>query len=118
MSENALDRFCAGAAIDTDNRPIIEFTVPTLATQSARQGMLNLIELAAQMSDPLPMLRNIDAGFLAKLERCIAGKRAIIDGFKFALNDNRDAQLRSYQAALANDPSNEDLMITIRQLNE
>jgi hypothetical protein len=116
MSGQDVVKFCAGAAIDTDDRPVIEFAAPKLAMQNARQGMLNQIELAGLMHEPPVQSDNPD--FQAALHQSINAKKAIIDSFKFLLNGNPDAQIRALQESLARDPTSEDLTLAVKQATE
>jgi spermidine synthase len=116
MSGDDLAKFCAGAAIDTDDRPVIEFAAPKLAMQNARQGMLNQIELAGLMHNPPARSDNPD--FQTALQQSIAAKKAVIGSFKFLLNGNPDAQIRALQESLARDPTSEDLTLALKQATQ
>jgi spermidine synthase len=116
MSGQDVTRFCAGASIDTDDRPVIEFAAPKLAMQNARQGMLNQIELAGLMHAPPARSDNPD--FQAALRQSINAKKAIFDSFKFLLNGNPDAQIRALQESLARDPTSEDLTLAVKQATQ
>lgn len=121
MAGDAVAEFCRGAPLNTDDRPRIEFLAPKLAVQSSRQGVLNLLEFARLVGDVSPHVTNIGDNaakdsIQTQLKRYTAGKQSIIEGFRQAMEDNPDGQLRTYQDALARDPTNEDLLYTISQL--
>ena len=111
-----LDEMLIGTRIDTDNRPIIEFAAPRLAVQSARQGMLNLLYFRDQMRGT-PRVLWAPPDFAQKLERAIASKRVIIEGLRFAMENNVGGQLNAYRQALAQDPENGDLIHAVGQLS-
>lgn len=118
LGEDELAAFCGGQPLDTDDRPVIEFTAPRLAVQSARQGMMNLLELNQTVGDASQLLANSgtnNSALIEQLRRQQAGKRTIIEGFQFLLSDDPDGQRRFYQAALARDPANEDLHSVLRE---
>ena len=119
LGEDELAAFCRGQPLDTDDRSVIEFTAPRLAVQSARQGMMNLLELNQTVGDASQLLANSgtnNSALIEQLRRQQAGKRTIIEGFQFLLSDDPDGQRRFYQAALARDPANEDLQSVLREM--
>ena len=112
LGEDELAAFSRGQPLDTDDRPVIEFSAPRLAVRSARQGMMNLLELNRQTGDAGQLLAGAgtdQAALIEQLRPKQAGKKAIIEGFRFLLNDDADGQRRFYQEALAQNPGNEDL---------
>jgi hypothetical protein len=122
MADAAVAEFCRGARIDTDDHPVIEFAAPKLPVRSSRQGMLNLLEFGGLMTNVSLQVTNLgtmpSALLQTELERYRTGKRAILEGLRFELNDNPDARLRAYEQALARDPTNEELIFAVRELRE
>ena len=108
MGEAAAARFCAGARMDTDDRPVIEFAAPQLAVMAARQGKMNMISLTDGAKPLAAALRatGIDEPALA---RYVAGKRTIVQGFRLELAGDTAAKDAWYRKALGDDPANEDL---------
>jgi len=121
MGDDALAAFSRGQPLDTDDRPVIEFSAPKLAVQSSRQGMMNLLELNRTVGDASQLLATSGTnhiGLIEQLRRQQAGKKAVIQGFQFLLNDDPDGQRQFYQEALARDPANEDLQSALRELTD
>jgi spermidine synthase len=121
LGDDALAAFSRGQPLDTDDRPVIEFSAPRLAVQSSRQGMMNLLELSRMVGDASQLI--VDSGtnnaaLMDQLHRQQAGKKVIIEGFQFLLNDDPDGQRQFYQEALARDPDNEDLQSALRELSD
>ena len=108
MGEAAAARFCAGAHMDTDDRPVIEFAAPQLAVTAARQGKMNMTALT-DAAEPPPAALPAGAIDEAALARYVAGKRAIVQGFRIELAGDAAAKEAWYRQALGNDPGNEDL---------
>jgi spermidine synthase len=106
MAEEDVAKFCSGAALDTDDRPIIEFAAPKLAVKSSRQGILNLVELSRATQDIRPLVTSVPDD----LARYVEGKKVVIDGLlRLEYYGDEDVQMRMYRAALTKDPLNEDL---------
>jgi hypothetical protein len=108
MGPAGLAQFSQGAPLNTDDRPTIEFLSPMHAVRSRAVGISNLLDLEERFE-------NIDGGApdaQARIRRCAAAKRAIIRG----LGDDRNARLKRYAAALAADPTNEDLRASVADL--
>lgn len=122
MAGRSVQDFCQNQPINTDDHPIIEFLAPKRALRSYEQGVVNLVDFSQMTQEITPYLISTaatgsDLSLLqSKLEKYRAGKKTIIAGFKLALNGNQDGQFNKYQEALVNDPSNEDLLYSIKLL--
>jgi spermidine synthase len=116
-ADGTVSNFCRGRPLNTDDRPLIEFLAPKLAVQSSRQGRMNLLELSRLVEDVAPHINDRAKIFPRdSLQRRVAGKAAVIEGYRLSLDENADGQLAKYREALAQDPANEDLQDSIKQL--
>jgi spermidine synthase len=115
MNDSALEEFCAGAVIDTDDRPLIEFGAPKISESSGQLGMSNLLAISAGAQSPEAMIRNLPNDNRLSNDR--AGKAAIINGFRLALHGAYDERLNAYRLALRGDPQNVDLNYIVKEMS-
>jgi spermidine synthase len=111
MADGALDQWIAGAPLDTDDRPIIEFAAPRVAVQARELGVENLNAMAPLMGDLSPYLKGDPPPRLA-LDR--VAKQRVIEGLKPLINGDPAGQIRIYRAALSSDADSEDLRTMLR----
>ena len=117
MGNDDLAAFSRGAPLDTDDRPVIEFSAPKLALQSRRLGLTNLLAINQLTHAVSPWLNPPAAPgspLALGLRRQQIGKSEALSGLRFLLNNDAAGQSRFYQQALARDPANEDLRYALR----
>ncbi|MBI4332753.1 MAG: fused MFS/spermidine synthase [Chloroflexi bacterium] len=103
MDEAAVAGYTAGASINTDDRPRLEFSAPKnmyLATTE-----VNLEGMKPYQSNLAPRLKNVgDRAIMERVEKSYQAKRHIIDGvILMAQGETADAAT-AWEAALEQDP--------------
>jgi spermidine synthase len=121
MEGKAIDRFCGNQPINSDDRPIIEFTTPKHAIKSRQQGSENLLTLTRWIHSIMPYLA-VDSGMgqagysdvKAKIASHVEAKKIVINGLPFAVEGDIQRQLELYKQGLTLYPTNADLLYMLQ----
>lgn len=117
----AVARTSQDQRLDNDDRPVIEFSAPRLATAARVQGVRNLLALATLRDDAgSPTVPLTSEGLHGdevrqQLEQHAAAKRILLAGLGMALDGRPDRQLREYRRGLEAFPLNPDLLLVHEQ---
>jgi spermidine synthase len=114
MGPSGMEQMARGAPLNTDDRPVVEFLAPLHSVRPRAIGVANMVDLVDRAED----VGAVAPGAPARFGRCAAAKHVIIQGLRDGVDGHRDAQLRRYEAALAQDPENEDLRTSVGDLIE
>lgn len=110
MGEDALEEYAAGARLNTDDRPYLEFTPAMNYFMSTRYVVKNLVELRERRESVLPLLVNVgrDAEEAASVVQAVqrrfdAVQHSIAGDVLYYAGRTEEARA-AYAAALAIDP--------------
>jgi tetratricopeptide (TPR) repeat protein len=115
MDEAAVAEYSAGAAVNTDDHPIIEFTAPRSAFLSEQTNLANL-QLLHRYAAPgaLPIVKT-DTEVQAALQLRGTTNEQVMLGQIATYAGQPDAAMQLYQEALSVDPMNVDARYLAKQ---
>jgi spermidine synthase len=116
MADDAVDRFAAGSPLDTDDRPVLEFSAPRLAARSQTQGARNLRTLAAAMTDPPAAAQSPEIA--AEARKAVAVKKLVMEALEGMLQGESAEWVPVVEESLREDPRNTDLLWLKKILEE
>jgi spermidine synthase len=109
-----------GAAVNTDNKPIIEFTAPRLYDRSHKTGLANVAHFPEITTTVFPYLTNIRpneaASIQALLTEHMEAKKTIIQALTLLMEGGRAEANKQLNEALRKYLDNEDLLYWQEQL--
>jgi spermidine synthase len=101
MDRNGILKFTEGSPINTDNRPVIEYTAPKNLWQRKENAVINFASLInlRQVITPLLPTAKADKKLSDSLERYFKGRTKILIGKVEHFRRNYNAELKLYQEA-------------------
>ena len=107
LDEEAVKKFTAGAKINTDDHPYLEFFTPNSIKRE--NWHMNLSRLMKYRIDPQKFIVNIDDS--RKMERYLEAQKYFLSGLIYKNRGDINNVIRSYKLASEINPENEEIQL-------